>query len=260
MRRILSYGGGVQTFAMLILIEQGVIEKPDCLIFADTGCEWPHTYDHIENMAKPICQRLKIPFHTVMFEEGLIKGYEKYNAIPLPGFRSCTFNYKVRPIHNFIKNKWPAEKKNGQASFISLIGISTDEAKRAVPRKEQRPKWMINEYPLLDLNISRADCLDIIERSPYTAAKKSGCFVCPYSKMKEWAKLKVEQPAEMNRAIALEQRYRLAKPERIAGLMGVDRRMWLKEFNEIKSIYNFIEGYDEPITECDSTENGGCFL
>jgi len=62
--RFLSYGAGMQTFALLVMAEHGDIEI-DEVVFADTGAEHPETYDHIEKVAKPICERIGIPFTTV---------------------------------------------------------------------------------------------------------------------------------------------------------------------------------------------------
>jgi len=256
LRTVLSYGGGVQTFAMLLFIEAGIMPKPDCLIFADTGCEWPHTYKHIEQVAKPICVELGIPFYTVQHGTGLIDGYAEASAIPMAGFRSCTVNYKIRPINDFIKKTWPDEKKNGKASFISLIGISTDEAQRAVKREEQAPKWIYLKYPLLEANLSRLDCINMIENSKYIASKKSGCYLCPYSKLQEWAKLKRQHPELLQNAVELEEKMRAKRPEREIGLLGNDRMMWLSEFAAMHTLEDF-GAVIEPGRECDS---GGCFL
>ena len=46
---IVAYGGGTNSTAMLVgLKKQGVI--PDGIIFADTGGERPHTYEHLKVM------------------------------------------------------------------------------------------------------------------------------------------------------------------------------------------------------------------
>ena len=39
MKPILSYGGGVNSTAILALIKLGKIEMPDYIVFSDTGCE-----------------------------------------------------------------------------------------------------------------------------------------------------------------------------------------------------------------------------
>ena len=62
--RFLSYGAGMQTFALLVMAKQGEIHI-DEVVFADTGAEHPETYAHIENVAKPICKSMGIAFRTV---------------------------------------------------------------------------------------------------------------------------------------------------------------------------------------------------
>ena len=37
--KVLSLGGGVQSTAMLYLVQDGVLSKPDIVIFADTGSD-----------------------------------------------------------------------------------------------------------------------------------------------------------------------------------------------------------------------------
>jgi 3'-phosphoadenosine 5'-phosphosulfate sulfotransferase (PAPS reductase)/FAD synthetase len=41
--RFLSYGAGMQTFALLVMAEQGEIQI-DEVVFANTGAEHPETY------------------------------------------------------------------------------------------------------------------------------------------------------------------------------------------------------------------------
>lgn len=62
--RFLSYGAGMQTFALLVMAEQGEIQI-DEIVFADTGAEHPSTYEHIGHVVMPIVQRMGIPFRTV---------------------------------------------------------------------------------------------------------------------------------------------------------------------------------------------------
>ena len=44
-----SFGGGTNSTAMLCgMYERGI--KPDLLMFADTGSEYPQTYEHVAMM------------------------------------------------------------------------------------------------------------------------------------------------------------------------------------------------------------------
>jgi len=68
------------------------------------------------------------------------------------GQRQCTYDFKIRPLQRFCKPH--ASKGN---PVISQIGISTDEWTRMKP---SRVKYMENTWPLIDLEMSRNDCMD----------------------------------------------------------------------------------------------------
>ena len=61
--QVLSFGGGVQSTAMLLMIHEGTLPKPDVVMFADTGSELPETIEHIETNARQFIEDvLQIPF------------------------------------------------------------------------------------------------------------------------------------------------------------------------------------------------------
>ena len=59
-KRILSFGGGLQTTALAIMVAKGELEV-DEVIFADTGAEKPETYWYMENYTKPMLEEVGIP-------------------------------------------------------------------------------------------------------------------------------------------------------------------------------------------------------
>ena len=70
--QVLSYGGGLDSFAMLVdAIQRG--ERPDLCVFVDVGngnafrdstvpAEWEGTYRHIREVVIPLCARAGIEF------------------------------------------------------------------------------------------------------------------------------------------------------------------------------------------------------
>ncbi len=256
MLRICSYGGGVQTFGMLLMIRDGLIQRPHAFVFSDTKAEYDATYAHIEGYAKPLCKEMGIPFYTVQFNEGIIEGYKSKNSIPLPGFRSCTFNYKVRPINYKLKELLGDNWTRGEACVNSYIGISTDEAQRAVSRKDQRPKWSMQTYPFLELDMSRRQIIEYIEKSGYPVPIKSGCYICPYHGFKGFVDLKTNHPEKFKIAVEMEELYFEHRPERNHGFLQ-DTMIRLKELGEIPSLWSFADQIPNETKECDS---GGCFL
>lgn len=251
----ISYGGGVQTFGMLLMVKNGLIKKPLGLIFSDTKAEYPETYSHIEEVVKPMCEELEIPFITLVHEEGIIEGYKSNNSIPLAGFRSCTMKFKVDPIRKFLRTQIEG-KRYGKPRVRVLIGISTDEAKRAISPSKQKPKWIRNEYPFLEMDFSRRQIIDYINQNKMEVPRKSGCYICPYHGLKGFVELKTNYPDLMKIAIEMEQLYFEHRPERKHGFLA-DSQIKLKELSEIPSLYSFIDQLPDEHREC---ESGGCFL
>ncbi len=50
---VMSYGGGKQTVAMVTLVLEGKLPKPDLIVFADTSREVKTTWDYLEQVVQP---------------------------------------------------------------------------------------------------------------------------------------------------------------------------------------------------------------
>ena len=151
---IFSFGGGVQSMAMLMLIIDGILPKPDAIVMSDTGAEMPHTYALIEETVIPLCKKHGLNFVIVTAHEGKIdEYYMDRNMIPIVGIRSCTVKFKIRPIRRWARSI----VGNGKGVVLarSWLGISTDEDRRIAVSDVQ---WMDLSFPLIDMNISRDDC------------------------------------------------------------------------------------------------------
>ena len=168
--QVLSYGGGVQSTAMIFMIIDGILPMPDIIIHSDTGAEMPYTIDIVDQM-KTLCDNHSIPFVIVKSNKGKIDDYYiSKNAVPVIGFRSCTDQFKIRPQRKYIRSI--VGDKNGRALCETWLGITTDERHREF---ESGLKWIKNKFPLLELNISRKDCIEI-NRLNGLEIKKSGCY------------------------------------------------------------------------------------
>ena len=102
--QVLSFGGGVQSTAMLLYIKDGLLPRPDLIIHADTGAEMPETENHIQDWVVPFCEEMEIPFRIVRSHRGTIyDDYYRVGAIPIMGMRSCTDNFKIAPQRRAIR-------------------------------------------------------------------------------------------------------------------------------------------------------------
>jgi 3'-phosphoadenosine 5'-phosphosulfate sulfotransferase (PAPS reductase)/FAD synthetase len=193
-RHVLSFGGGVNTVALMVLLLRSK-EPLDEAVFADTGGEVPETYECVE-WAKGYLADHGIPFQIV----SNINGHDLYGTawrrkvIPSAVWRWSTRDYKVRPIHRYYRSL---------GSHINqYIGIAYDEIERM---KDSGVPYITNLYPLVDMKITRAGCEDIIQGAGLPVPVKSGCFFCPFNSADRWRWLHETHPDLFDKAIALEE-------------------------------------------------------
>ena len=121
----------------------------------------------------------------------LIEWCQMKDFIPSRMNRWCTDYWKITPLNNFYKSI------NGDCKMI--LGIDAGEAHRA---RSVRHKGRI--FPLIELRINRNECKKIIKKAGLGIPQKSGCFICPYQKKRQWIELKKYHPELWKIAVGLE--------------------------------------------------------
>lgn len=183
MKRIVSYGGGTNSTAMLIgMAEKNII--PDHILFADTGGEKEGTYHYITYFNNWLFQHGMPLIETVKYvtkfgnELTLEQDIIANNTLPgiAFGFKSCSEKFKIRPQEKFIKSKYPKE------DIIQVIGFGIDEQRRV---KINVTPYRTNEYPLIEWGWDRNKCIDVILKAGLCLPGKSSCFFCPNMKKPE---------------------------------------------------------------------------
>lgn len=196
--RILSFGGGVQSHALLALLGQGKYPGPEPqeLWFCDPKNERPQTYEFIERVTKPYCVRLGVPFltlerHQSYYRSGPRKGqpsrgpdllisHRARNEYPLRRNRDCTIDWKVRVMLDECKRRgW--DKTCGVEKHI---GISIDELHRA--RTGLEDDWEVKRYPLIEARLFRDDCARLCLAEFGEVPHKSGCWFCKFQRPSQW--------------------------------------------------------------------------
>jgi hypothetical protein len=206
--KIISLGAGVQSTTLALLAHHGEIEPPDYAVFADTGWEPKAVYKHLNWLEK------HLSFPVVGVSAGNLKDNllgktkgKRIAAVPLftanggMGLRQCTYEHKIRPIQKFCK---PFSSKGNPV--ISQIGISTDEWARMKP---SRVKYMENTWPLIDLEMSRNDCMVWLKDKGYVVPPKSACLGCPYHNDAQWREIKTEYPEEFEETCKVDEAIRV---------------------------------------------------
>ena len=187
---VLSYGGGTNSKALLVgLNERG--ERPDIILFADTGGERPEIYRDLAATTS-WCQSIGFP-EIITVAEKIDLETDCLNRSALPGiaygFKSCSDHYKIRPQKRWLKD-------HGIPDPWFWVGIDAGEAHRA--------KYEETRYPLIEWDWGRQECVDAITRAGLPQPGKSACFFCPSSKPREILELSRTHPELMARALAME--------------------------------------------------------
>lgn len=158
MKTVFSCGLGVQSSAIIALVEDSLLPVPDHIVFSDPGAESKATYEHLgwcqERAAKfgreiHVVKVGDIFSDAVQFAERLsdTTGLKRYASIPLfvlsnsgkQGMlpRQCTSEYKIEPIERYHRREVLGLKPRQHAPkepVISVwIGISQNEEQRAKP-------------------------------------------------------------------------------------------------------------------------------
>lgn len=221
----LSLGAGVQSSALYILCAQGKAPKADVAIFSDTQDEPAYVYEQLNRLRwwgshNGGCRidtvtRGCISSDTVDRHKG-----QRIRFAAIPAFtgnavsgavmlrRQCTREYKIEPIERHVRHLLGYQKGQriaGKETATALIGISRDEVQRMKP---SRTVWIQNEYPLVDLNLRRADCVRIVEAVGLPRPLKSSCVFCPFHDNDYWRWLKLEHQHEFERAARFDEQIR----------------------------------------------------
>jgi len=217
---ILSLGAGVQSTTMALMAAHGEITPmPEAAIFADTGAEPRAVYDHLSWLRSP--NVLPFPVHIVNggnLREHIIEAMAGerrmdnrppfFNETGGPVNRQCTTKHKIQPIRKRVI------ELRGKQPVIQWIGISSDEVARMKPARDA---WQTNRWPLIELNMSRHDCLGWLDRHGYPRPPKSACTFCPYRNTEHWRMLRRDDPEAFADAVGIDRLIRPGPPQQKKG-------------------------------------------
>jgi hypothetical protein len=199
MKNYLSFGGGVNSVALyLLLMEQGL--EPGN---AETGFEavyvwmpdWPETHEYLMMM-----EYKGYPITTIfpnVYRKNLGKSfYNLYDfcierrILPLRYQRWCTGDFKVKALNKYFK----------KPCFVN-IGIDYGEIHRA---KISSNNGMEYRHKLIEYEMDRNDCIKLIKQHNLPEPIKSGCYICPFQQPKHIRHLRRKHPDLFCKAVSME--------------------------------------------------------
>ena len=189
MKTYLSFGGGVNSVAlMLLLLDEGWEFEA---VMSDTGCERPETYKYYDLLTS--------------------KGYPVKKITPESGGFTNLYDYcwhyqmvpSRRPAWCSIKFKQVPLKAYYEKPCFELLGIDAGESHRA---RMSSTEGVESRWPLIEWGVDRQGCIDAIKAHGLPVPVRSGCYICPNQTYRQWKELRKNHPDLFCKAIQLEKR------------------------------------------------------
>ena len=163
MPTVISYGGGIQSTALVVLAmrERWAIDE---IVYVDlVDAESPATREYVARFRDWLRERGR---DVTVIERNMYQ-----DMLDNPGFtpvpwhgrrekfmlsRQCTRQYKVAPLQRYLYDRYPGE------CIRLMLGISVDEYHRMRDSSAARIEHV---YPLVDRRLTRWRCREIVERA-----------------------------------------------------------------------------------------------
>jgi len=257
--KIISLGMGVQSTALYLMSSLGYIERADYAIYADLKSEKPTT----DNLVKYLLDwqkyndGIEILIEDADIYADVINGVNSDGKpfVTIPAFlesggmvqRQCTGEYKIKTVKNKIRELHGLKYKQRMKPTELWLGISTDEIERAKVSQMYNVEY---KYPLIDKQISRADCITFLEERSFHNVDKSSCVFCPYQQNKQFREIKEKYPEQWSKIVEVD------KAIRDKSRKGKEDRLYLhRSLKPIDEVY--LQENQEELFMC---EEGFCGL
>ena len=267
--RVISYGGGVQSTAMVIMaatrnpeFEKACGGPIDAALFSNVGddSEHPATLEYVRNVMVPWCeeQNFQLEILEKVRRDGrketllqhITRPESRSLPIPVrmangaPGRRSCTVDYKIKVIQKWVREHGATKEDPATVA----IGISTDEFQRIARADETGIERRV--YPLIDMNMDRSMCQNIPASVGLPAPGKSSCYFCPFHRASVWAEMRRDEPELFWKTVELE---KLLNERR--DMLEKDH-VWFTRFN--KPLDEAVSEAQTQLPGFESIEESGC--
>ncbi|TWT58989.1 hypothetical protein KOR42_23760 [Thalassoglobus neptunius] len=202
--QVFNYGGGYNTIALMVLIAEGVIERPDRIITADTSREVRSTWEYLVDHASPYLEKHGLPpVEIASHDLSTVDLYSHKGTLLIPVFTEtgkfsayCSGEWKKLVVRRYMRSC-------GICSATNWIGYSHDERSRWVGKGEPDGPWAVR-FPLVENMINQESCRAIIKKSGLPFPKKSRCYICPHQTNEEWREVRDDYPEQFVEAVKVD--------------------------------------------------------
>lgn len=214
--KILSMGWGVQTWTLAAMMALDEHPRADFVVFADTHHEGQGTYQFVRQWA-PWLGEHGLTVVTVEAERTDVvrEDWGKTGAVLIPAFssnnnsakegqvrRQCTHDWKITPIRRWLRAELGRRGLKATPGAVECWqGISWDEFQRM---HTSDVAYITNVYPLVDLRMSRNECVAWLEAHQLPVPPKSACTFCPFTSIAQWKERKRQGRSDWQEAVEVD--------------------------------------------------------
>lgn len=201
----------------------------DLVIFCDMGFEPPWVKEQAEFVRKA-CEAAGIWYkqlNTLLYQD-LMRDFGKKRVVSIPWWtldnnghksrmpRNCTIDYKVEQISKFIRwevlgyRKGQRLREEDKKAHEMHLGFSFEEKRRC---KESPNPMLVNRFPLVDMELVRADNYAYIRDVWGLETKASACAFCPFHKNFFFKYLKENEPGAYQQLVGVDELLRDNNPK-----------------------------------------------
>lgn len=187
-----SYGGGVQSIGIAVLIAQGRLPVPECGVIADTEREIGSTWEYLDLYVQPLLAPLGLQIEIAPHCLSTVGLYGHNGDLLMPVYTEtgklstyCSGEWKREVVLRYLRSKGYGPDN----PVTTWMGFSMDEIARC---NSGRTSWQNMDWPLIDLGdkygtrMRRYQCEKLITDFGLPPAPKSRCYDCPHQTNSEW--------------------------------------------------------------------------
>ncbi len=192
--RILSLSWGVDSWTVAAMAALGAIPPIDYAIHIDTGYERAASIDFARRW-HPWLAAHNLTVVTIIPPDNRIITHSSHITIPAHSLspsgarsllpRHCNRSWKTYPSRRFFRSRMRHHSlKLLPGTIHHILGISADESSRV---RTSPVHYVKNCYPLVDLNLTRADAIAWLRSKHLPVPSRSACYMCPLTPLADWA-------------------------------------------------------------------------
>ncbi len=190
--RVLAWGRGIPSTTLAVMSARGELQHLDAVIHADAGWEHYGTQEKGTFYSQWLTQH---GLYVEVLPTGDIRrdGLGGHIHMPLwtanggPLQRQCSQHFKIAPqkrrmreLLGFHPSKSPAPPAE---KIEQWIGFTMDEMQRMKPSRVQ---YIVNRFPLIEMRMTRRDCVKYLQELGLPLPPPSSCVGCPYKGAGRW--------------------------------------------------------------------------